>query len=138
MKVYLTGAEVEAVVRGFETCETDKTNFRHPEHLTVAVYYLERFNFAKAVDRMRAALFRFVDHHGVPRAKYHETITVFWLYLVADVIRKLPAHSTLVERCNSVLGALSDSGLTKEYYSAELLSSELAREEFVEPDLREL
>src|SRR5258705_12573347 len=85
---YATESEIEAVVRGFESCETDKTNFKHRDHLTVAVYYLQAADIQQASERMRSALFAFLDHHGVDRKKYNETITVFWLKWVSQDLTK--------------------------------------------------
>ncbi len=68
--MYSSESEIEEVVRGFETCVTDKAAFKHREHLTVAVRYLQTMDTQAAVDRMRVGLLRFVDHHGVPREKY--------------------------------------------------------------------
>ena len=62
---YATESEIEAVVRGFESCETDKTNFKHRDHLTVAVYYFQGADIQQATERMRSALFAFLDHHCV-------------------------------------------------------------------------
>jgi len=137
VKRYVTDEAVRAVVRGFETCETDKTDFKHQDHLIVAVCYLQDLSVAEATDKLRAALFRFVDHHGVDRKKYNETITVFWLEVVAEKLRSLPPESSLPTKCNVVVEALSDAGLMLEYYSADLLFSDRAREEFVRPDLKD-
>ena len=137
MKRYVTDEAVRAVVRGFETCETDKTDFKHQDHLIVAVCYLQDLSVAEATDKLRAALFRFVDHYGVDRKKYNETITVFWLEVVAEKLRSLPPESSLPTKCNVVVEALSDAGLMLEYYSADLLFSDRAREEFVRPDLKD-
>ena len=101
--MYSSEAEIESVVRGFETCETDKTEFRHPQHLTVAVWYLQTLDTTAAVERMRTALLRFVDHHGVPREKYNEEVTVFWIELIAEKLNELGAEVSLVEKCNYVL-----------------------------------
>jgi len=138
MKPYMSDEEVRAVVRGFESCETDKSAFKHQEHLTVAVCYLQDLNIAEATEKLRTSLFRFVDHHGVDRKKYHETITVFWLEVVAEKLRSLPPGSLLLTKCNVAIEALSDAGLILEFYSADLLFSDKARGEFVRPDLKDL
>jgi len=137
MKPYVTDEEVRSVVRGFESCETDKADFKHQDHLAVAVCYLQDLSVAEATEKLRASLFRFVDHHGVDRKKYNETITVFWLEIVAEKLRSLPPESSLPTKCNVVVEALSDACLMLEYYSADLLFSDKAKEEFVRPDLND-
>jgi len=62
---YTTTSEIEAVVRGFETCILAKDEFPHARHLTVTVWYLSGGNFDQACKKMRTGLFRFLDHHGV-------------------------------------------------------------------------
>ena len=101
--MYSSESEIEAVVRGFETCETDKTAFKHREHLTVAVWYLQSLDTKAAVERMRTSLLRFVDHHGVPREKYSERVTVFWFELIAGKLAELGPDTSLVDQCNHIL-----------------------------------
>lgn len=101
--MYSSESEIEDVVRGFETCVTDKSAFKHREHLTVAVRYLQTMDTKAAVERMRAGLLRFVDHHGVPREKYSEEVTVFWIELIAEKLRELAPTTSLVEKCNYVI-----------------------------------
>jgi hypothetical protein len=101
--MYSSEREIEEVVRGFETCETDKTAFKHREHLTVAVWYLQTLDTKAAVERMRTGLLRFVDHHGVPREKYSEEVTVFWIELIAEKLNELGAEDSLVVKCNHIL-----------------------------------
>jgi hypothetical protein len=137
MTTYQTEEEILAVVRGFESCETDKAAFKHQDHLTVAVCYLQDLDIADATNKLRTALLRFIDLHGVDRKKYNETITVFWLELVAGVLATVEHNSTLVSKCNLVVESLSNAGLAMEYYSADLLFSDKAREEFVGPDLKD-
>ena len=98
---YQSNSEIENVVRGFETCETDKEAFKHRDHLAVAVWYVETVGREAAVDRMRSSLLRFLDHHQVDRKKYSETITVFWIGKVAEKLSELGPELSLVEKCNA-------------------------------------
>jgi len=105
--MYQSEVEIESVVRGFETCETDKTAFRHREHLTVAVVYLQTLDTTAAVEQMRMSLLRFVDHHGVPREKYNEEVTVFWIELIGKTLMELAPNTSLVDQCNYVISSLA-------------------------------
>ena len=136
MSTYQTEVEIKAAVQGFESCETDKAAFKHQDHLTVAVYYLEELSLDDAIAKMRNSLWRFIAHHNVDRQKYNETITVFWFELVAGALKEMSSTASLVERCNAVIDTFSNAGLALEYYSPELLWSDRAREAFVQPDLK--
>lgn len=100
--MYSSESEIEAVVRGFETCTTDKSEFSHRQHLTVAVWYLQTLDTKAAVERMRTGLLRFIDHHGVPREKYSEAVTVYWIEFIAEKLAKL-GDVSLLDQCNHVL-----------------------------------
>jgi hypothetical protein len=101
--MYRSELEIENVVRGFERCETDKSAFKHREHLTVGVVYLQTLDTKAAVERLRTSLLRFVDHHGVPREKYSREVTVFWIELIAEKLAELGPDAELVEKCNYVI-----------------------------------
>jgi hypothetical protein len=135
MSTYENEAEIRRIVEGFESCATGKGDFKHVDHLAVAVCYLQNATIAEATKRLRDSLLRFVDHHGVDRQKYNETITVFWLELTALQLERMGGKS-LVDQCNSVTDTLGDGSLIFQYYSSDLLCSPLARERFVEPDLK--
>ena len=100
---YETDQEIEEVVRGFETCATAAGDFHHREHLVVAVWYLQTLSRDEAVDAMRAALFRFIEHHGVDPKKYSEEVTVFWVNAIASALEEMGSEPQLVEKCNQVL-----------------------------------
>ena len=103
--MYSSEDEIERVVRGFETCETDKAAFKHREHLTVAVWYLQTCDTKAAVERMRTGLLRFLDHHGVAREKYSEEVTVLWIDLIAEKLAELGPAASLVDQCNYILSS---------------------------------
>ena len=134
---FQTEAEIRAIVRGFEMCTTEKTAFKHQDHLVVAIAYLCDLAVPEAIERMRTSLLRFLDHHKVDQRKYNQTITVFWVEVVAEMLATLDRSLTLVEKCNRVVDQLPNAALIQEYYSSELLNSENARMEFVIPDLKD-
>ena len=98
---YQSQTEIEDLVRAFEGCTIDE--FNHREHLAVAVWYVQTLGKEAALDRMRSGLRRFLDHHGVDPKKYSETVTVFWIELVADKLDELGAEVPLVEKCNTII-----------------------------------
>ncbi len=93
--------EIENVVRGFEACETGADEFKHKDHLVVAVWYVHNLGRDAALERMREGLMRFLDHHHVDPKKYSETITRFWIERVAQRLDEL-GNVSLVEKCNGV------------------------------------
>ncbi|HEX7295761.1 MAG TPA: hypothetical protein VF251_08425, partial [Pyrinomonadaceae bacterium] len=123
-------------VHDFESCKTGKDSFHHQQHLVVATYYLQTAEVEAATARMRSALFRFLEHHNIDTQKYNETLTIFWVEMVARELKKLAPDKTLAEKCNSVIAALSNAKLALDFYSDELLWSDEARARFVEPDVQ--
>ena len=107
--MYDSEEEIERLVRDFESCSIPAADFHHREHLTVAVWYLQTLSRAEAVNQMRAALLRFLDHHGVDRKKYSEEVTVFWVDAVASKLEEIGLDAPLVEKCNQVISALASS-----------------------------
>ena len=106
-RLYTSEEEIEQVVRGFETCATPAGEFHHREHLTVAVWYLQTLSREEAVEKMREALYRFIDHHGVDPKKYSEEVTVFWICEIAAYLAEINADVSLVEKCNAVINAFN-------------------------------
>ena len=137
---YTSNADVEAIVRGFETCTTLDSDFDHPSHLTVALSYLHcsKLTVPQAAERMRSALYRFLDHYQKDRQKYNQTITLFWIKLVSAFLDRTQAKRALWEIANDLIESYGRSQILYDYYSKEHLSSEEARNGWVEPDLKPL
>ena len=131
---YKSESEIEAMVRGFETCATGKDDFSHSDHLAVAVWY-SRQDQERALDLMRASLHRFLDHYDC-RANYHETLTRFWILLVRRTLEGLGPDLGLLDATNAVVNKLNNSRIAFEFYSKELVDSAAAKEGWVEPDLK--
>jgi hypothetical protein len=96
--------EIEAVVRGFETCQTGADDFKHKDHLVVAVCYVHNLGREAALEHMREGLLRFLAYHQVDPKKYSEEITSFWIEWIAERLDDV-GNVSLVEKCNAVLAA---------------------------------
>ena len=105
MNRYQSEAEIQNVVRGFESCKTGADDFKHPDHLVVAVWYLHAMSREAALDRMRAGLLRFLEHHVGETGKYSEEITVYWIDKIDQKLNELGPDVSLVEKCNAILAA---------------------------------
>ena len=130
--------EIEEIVRRFEACTFGAGQFHHREHLTVVLLYLWKFPMAEAHARMREGLYKFLSHHGHGRRKYHETITIFWLKRVRALVDDAEEGLSPVEVANKVMEACREARLVFAYYSRELIDSDEARENWIEPDLKAL
>jgi hypothetical protein len=137
MKKFNSENEISELVREFETGTISRENWRHAEHLTVALYYLSHHDYADAYAKMRDGIFNLLKSFGVDLTKempYHETLTVFWLKTVEDFRASKNGYS-VVETCNELVEKF-DKDYPLKFYSRELLFSEKSRGEFVEADLK--
>ena len=137
-ELYQTDEEVLEVVRGFESCELPTADFNHREHLLVALCYLLRLGDADALARIRSNIGRYAAAHGVNPSLYHETVTVFWLKRVRAYLGRAGSGPSLADMTNALAAECGGSRLIFYYYSKELIDSETARREWVEPDSRPL
>lgn len=133
--------ELTALVRAFETCEISREAWDHAGHIAVALVYATEFGEDSGTERMRSALLHFAKVNNIvpsPGRGYHETLTRFWMRMVAVVASELDACEPLFARANAAIERLADKNVAKCYYSSGLLASDEARNGFVTPDLAEL
>lgn len=124
-------------VRRFEACEYAPADFDHRAHVRLAYAYLVGQDTDTAVSSMRNALMAFLEHHAIAPGKFHETMTRAWVLAVRHFMdRGHPASSA--DEFMSANPQLLDSRIMLTHYSADLLFSDTARSEFVEPDLTEI
>jgi hypothetical protein len=122
----------EAFARAFENGTVSPAEFGHVAHVRVAwVYLREAPSAEEALVRMRDAIRRFAAAAGASQ-KYHETLTVVWMKLLADVQAR--GASGELAGVLSAHPALADKDLPLRYYSQERLFSDEARTAWVEPD----
>lgn len=121
-------------LRSFDGCQVSPQQFDHRAHLRLAYILLAEHDFAHAADRFRDALHAFLRANGIDAAKYHETMTQAWL-LAVQLFMKRAGLTVSAEEFLSHSTVLLDPRVMFTHYSRELIGSELARRQFVEPDL---
>src|SRR5258708_30535173 len=126
----------EDFLRAFEDLSFPADQFHHREHLRVACLYLKSSDATRAAERMTAGIRRFANHHGATQ-KYHQTLTLFWMRLVAAALAET-LEGCAFEELLAAHPTICDKNLPAKYYSQALLQSSAAREGWVEPDLQPL
>ena len=137
--IYKNENDILKIVRAFENGTIARSDWRHNEHLTVAFYYALNHDFETALTKMRGGIFNLLKSFEIDLSKempYHETLTVFWMRTIFDLIGNRNKIS-FVETANEVLQFCADKDLPLKFYSRELLFSDDARKNFVEGDLPE-
>jgi hypothetical protein len=124
------------LTRALERGEIPNARFHHYSHLHVAWVYLnESSSVFEAAGKMSNTLRKIAAAGGNPE-KYHETITLFWIYLLARA--RLAATGIGLEEVVHRYPRLLEKDFPLGYYSRELLFSERARKSWIEPDLKPL
>jgi hypothetical protein len=138
---YETAEEVERVVARFGDGTLSHAEWTHRAHLTVALWYASHHPPAEALDLVRAGILRLNAAHGVPTTTtrgYHETITRFYMHVVARYVEQEGRAGDWAERANLLVARSGGRDLPLRYYSEARLTSPEARAGWVEPDLRPL
>ena len=79
-------ASVERVVRQFEDATIVPGEFDHESHIQVGWWYVRQYALPEAIGRFTTAIRRLTEALGVP-GKYHETLSWFYLIVIADRVR---------------------------------------------------
>ena len=128
--------EIVDLVRRFESCAIKPEDFRHYQHLTVALWYVREFPYDIASEKMRNGIRRLAAAYG--KTGYHETITLFWLLIVRDFAATSGSAESLCDMANRLAASCTGKNVINEYYSVDLLTTPEAKERWVEPDLKSL
>jgi hypothetical protein len=117
----------------FEAATLPNAALRHREHLRLAWLYIRRDGAGRGGAQVRAGLRRFAAAHGVPHL-YHESLTLFWIRLVAHAVEAFPAHRRFEDMLGCWAG-FEDRRAPYRHWRPETLDGTHARREWVEPDL---
>lgn len=131
-----TGDEVEAFLAAFERGTLPKARWTHAAHVLAGAWYVHGLGEEAAICRMRENVSRYnlaVGGKNTPTSGYHETITVFWIKVLAAMHRA----SAPVDRAAFALAAAARFGasstLHERFYAFDVMASEEARRVWIEP-----
>lgn len=120
-------------LEAFESGTLDPRAFDHPAHVYIAWKLLEEHSLARATGKFLASLKQLTVKLGV-ESKYHETISCFYMVLIAERRCSRPGRTWTEFAANNpdLLGPSVE--LLKQHYSRDRLWSDLARRQFLLPD----
>jgi hypothetical protein len=118
-------------LEAFHSCRLKTSEFRNADHFRLAWLHLHREPFETAVESVCAGIQAFAAHYGVS-GKYHATITIAWVRLVATH-RELTFDEFLTANADRL-----NVDLLHRFWTPALLAGERAKADWVPPDLRAL
>ena len=132
--------ELASLIEGFQQQSLTEAQWTHEAHLLTALHYLSNHDRHTATCLLRAGIIT-LNHAlgGVngPNNGYHETITLFWIAVIDQFVKKQAPNQTPAQLTDAFLQSRwSDSSLPFQYYSKERLMSTEAQAIWVEPDLK--
>ncbi|HEU5399402.1 MAG TPA: hypothetical protein VFV77_08960 [Gammaproteobacteria bacterium] len=118
----------------FTACETPKEGFRHADHVRLAWLLLAEAPLLPALLHFRSLLKAFAAHHDATEL-YNETITCFYMLLIAEAMQAMDPDHGWEEFRTTQSGLLGyPKALLEHYYPGGLAFSPAARGSFLLPE----
>lgn len=130
---------IKAIALQFENKTLPKEHWTHAAHIAVAFVQLEKHkNFESTLSSLRTCIKAYnnsVGTENTDNSGYHETLTAFWLKVVAEFYASNYQSNIDQVYQSFAKTILASSKFPLNFYSNELLFSTEARQFWVEPDL---
>ncbi len=124
------------LARQHEACTLPYENWTHRAHVAVALYYLQSMALETVIEKLRRNI------HAYNKAKgdgmgYNETITVVFMKKIHAELQSPQSLPSLVDELERLLAICTIDWLYH-YYSPQLIWSEKAKQDWVDPDINAL
>lgn len=118
----------------FSSCRFPASDFTHEAHLRLAWIHIRNYGVEKAVENIHLQIKAFADSLNVSD-NYHNTVTSAAVYAVAHFYSR--SKSSTFKAFIEEFPRLKTNflGLLSSHYSYDVVKSEEARKEYLEPDL---
>jgi len=136
-----TPEALDRFLHNFESCTLDKSEWTHGAHVAAAAWYLHVSSYDTVLPLIRTRIRAFNESVGgqnTPTSGYHETLTRFWLRIVAHLLlTHQPA--TRFEAAQLAVATYGEQrALHNAWYSGDVVKDTAARLNWREPDLQPL
>ena len=120
--------------REFSNCTLDPSVFSHQAHLRLTWIHITKYGVETAIVNIKNQIKKYVSAVGA-EDKYNETVTIAAVRAVDHFIRR--SETTDFRNFIQENIALQDDfkGLLLSHYSTNIFDSEIAKKEFIEPEL---
>jgi len=132
---------VSPLIEKFNKTTLPKSEWTHHAHLTVALWYVDNYEFYDAICRLRSGIVLLNKFHGTDntdRSGYHETLTIFWAKVISIYIELNPLNSLKELHENLLRSTVANRELPFEFYLKEEILSPAYRAVYHEPTLQKL
>ena len=137
----MTEAELDDLVRRFDSLTLTKPEWTHAAHLAVGLWHVSRYGPDDALARLRRGIRRLNESHGTLNTAtggYHETVTRAYTGLLAAFTERYADESLGRRLEHWYASPLAGRQALLRFYSRARLESSEARLDWVEPDLAPL
>ncbi|VDI74213.1 Hypothetical predicted protein [Mytilus galloprovincialis] len=124
----------EIFIKAFEDATLPYEDWTHEAHLRMAWTYITEYGKEKATPFIREGIQHFNEQNkDKVKFGYHETITGFYISIVADSVNRTSALT--FDEFITKNSFLFDKNVISKYYTKDRLYSDDARHSFVTPDI---
>lgn len=129
---------LENLVAAFLDLTLPKAEWTHQAHLRVGLWHVFYLAAPEAMNVLRERIKAYnasVGGKNTDTEGYHETITQFYVFTIANFLSEVDRNRPLSDLAEELIHYHGDHDLPLRFYSKERLSSKEARLGYVEPDL---
>ncbi len=135
-----TKETMTALAQDFINKTLPVVDWTHEAHLLVALWHLKQYSKAEATCYLRSRIISYNEVVGTengPRSGYHETMTLFWIWVVDEFLKR--NEGDLTELANRFLSSkYAERRLPFQFYTKAKIVSIEARARWTAPDLQSL
>ena len=132
---------LDQFLEDFEQARILFSDWTHSAHIAMACCYIHKLPKADLLPTVRHNIKNYNVRGGgknTGASGYHETLTVLWLWVLADYLDSFPEHTPRLDQVRQAVETFSGNQLFHEYYSYDVVKSVDARRRWMEPDMKQL